>query len=244
MKVSATEIKNRFGSYLEKCKEEDIYITKNEKIVAVLKQFDSSKDGYMVANEGSTAYNYSGRRVTYEEFLEMTEDTEERYEYIDGEIYLLASPGMTHQITHSNLYEKFLTWFKGKPCRVFSAPFDITLLNEEFKSKNVVQPDLIITCDHNETRTDKDRYMGIPSLVIEIVSPSARGRDMVKKLNVYLEGGVDEYWIIDPQKQQVMLYHFIDKQPETMLVYDMHNTVNSIRFEGLCISVSDIFESI
>ncbi len=244
MKISATEVKNRFGTYLEKCSEEDIYITKNEKIVAVLKNYDSSKSGYMITNEGSMAYNYSGRKVTYDKFLEFTENTEERYEYIDGEIYLLASPGMTHQIIHSNLYEKLITWFKGKPCRVFSAPFDITLENEELNSKNVVQPDLIVTCDHNKTRTDKDRYMGIPSLVIEIISPWTRGRDMVKKLNVYLEGGVDEYWIIDPQKQQVILYHFIDKQPEPIMVYNMGDTVRSIRFEGLCINADDIFESI
>jgi Uma2 family endonuclease len=81
-------------------------------------------------------------------------------------------------------------------------------------------------------------------LVIEIVSPGARRRDMVKKLNVYLGGGIDEYWIADPKKHQVILYCFIDKQPETMIVCGKGDTVKSIRFEGLCIDVNDIFENI
>jgi Uma2 family endonuclease len=244
MKTNATDVKNRFGYYLRTCREEDIYITKNEKIIAVLSGFDDSKEGYLAIKEGSTAYNYSGKKVTYEEFLEITEGNEERYEYIDGEVYLLASPGMTHQIIHSNLYGKFLEWFEGKNCRVFSAPFDVTLLNEEFNSKNIVQPDLLITCDHEKTRNEKDRYMGIPSLVIEIISPQARGRDMVKKLDVYLKGGVSEYWIIDPQKHQILLYHFIDNQPETVMLYNEGDTVKSLLFKGLDLATNDIFKDI
>jgi len=242
MKANATDVKNSFGSYLKKCREEDIYITKNEKIVAVLTAFDNSKDGHMVINEGNAAYNYSGKKVTYEEFLQISEGSEERYEYIDGEVYLLASPGMTHQIIHSNLYGRLLAWFEEKRCRLFSAPFDVTLLNEELNSKNVIQPDLLVTCDHEETRNEKDRYMGIPSLVIEIMSPHARGRDMVKKLDVYMKGGVSEYWIVDPQKRQVLLYHFADNQPETLMLYNTGDVVKSLHFKDLEIAENDIFK--
>lgn len=240
VRVSATDMKNYFGKYLKECEKKDIYVTKNDKIVAKLSRYEDNLRGHLAFNEGNAAYSYSGKRVSYEEFLNITEGNEERYEYIDGEVYLLASPGLTHQIVHSNLYKKFIQWFEGKPCQVLSAPFDIILNNEETKSKNVVQPDLLVTCDHNEKTNSKDRYMGVPSLVIEILSPGTRSRDMVKKLNVYLEGGVNEYWIVDSRMEQVIQYHFVEKQLEKMMTYDRSMTIKSQHFIGLEIDVTDI----
>ena len=241
MKVSATDMKNYFGKYLKKCEEEAIFITKNERIIAKLSHYDDPSDGYLMIKEGSAAYTYSGKRVTYEEFLKITEGNEERYEYIDGEVFLLSSPGMKHQIVLSNMARILLNWFNGKKCRVFAAPFDVTLINEEIENKNVVQPDLLISCDYNEQRNEKDRYTGIPALVVEILSPQTRSRDHTKKLNVYLEGGVSEYWIVDPKKQKVVQYYFVEKQLTEMITYGYQDMVKSIHFEGLEVSAADIF---
>jgi Uma2 family endonuclease len=153
----------------------------------------------------------------------------------------LASPGFTHQDIHSNLYENLVLWFKGKSCRVLSAPFDVTLYNEETKSKNVVQLDLLVTCDHKEATDSNDRYMGIPALVIEILSLQTRSRDLVKKLNLYLEGGVNEYWVVDPREKQVILYYFIEKKLEQMITYKHSEVVESFYFKGWDIAVADIF---
>ena len=146
----------------------------------------------------------------------LSDNNEERYEYIGGEIYLMSSPGMTHQLIHANIYSHLVNWLKGKKCRVFSAPFDVTLANDEQKSKNVVQPDLLISCDYLEQHDANDRYTGIPALVIEILSPHTRSMDQVKKLNVYLDGGVSEYWVVDPRDRKVTLYYFVEKQLEDM----------------------------
>jgi len=240
MKVSATDMKNYFGKYLKKCEEEAIFITKNERIIAKLSHYEDPSEGYLMIKEGSAAYTYSGKRVTYEEFLKITEGNEERYEYIDGEVFLLTSPGMMHQIILTNMIEVLLPWFKGKKCRVFAAPFDVTLINET-ENKNVVQPDLLISCDYNEQRNEKDRYTGIPALVVEILSPQTRSRDHTRKLNVYLEGGVSEYWIVDPKKQKVVQYYFVEKQLTEMITYGYQDMVKSIHFEGLEVSAADIF---
>jgi len=241
MKVSATDMKNYFGKYLKKSREEDIFITKNDRIIAKLSSYVDPTEGYLMIKEGSAAYTYSGKRVTYEEFLNITEGNEERYEYIDGEVFLLSSPGMKHQIILSNMAKYLLNWFDGKKCRVFAAPFDVTLINEEINNKNVVQPDLLISCDFNEQRNERDRYTGIPALVVEILSPQTRSRDHVKKLNVYLEGGVSEYWVVDPKELKVIQYYFVEKQLTEMLVYKYQDTVKSIHFKGLEISAADIF---
>lgn len=242
MKVSATDMKNYFGKYLKLCEKENIFITKNDRIIAKLSKYDDPSEGYLVIKEGSAAYTYSGKKVTYEEFLNITEGNEERYEYIDGEVFLLSSPGMKHQIILSNMISRLFNWFEGKKCRVFAAPFDVTLINEEIDNKNVVQPDILISCDYNEQRNERDRYTGIPSLVVEILSPQTRSRDHVKKLNVYLEGGVSEYWIVDPKEMKVIQFYFIEKQLTEMNTYKCPEVAKSIHFKGLEISTADIFK--
>ena len=241
MKVSATDMKNYFGKYLKKCEDEDIFITKNERVIARLSRYDDPSEGYLMIKEGSAAYTYSGKRVTYEEFLKITEGNEERYEYIDGEVFLLSSPGVKHQIILSNLMMYMLNWFNGKKCRVFAAPFDVTLLGEEIESKNVVQPDILISCDYNEQRNERDRYTGVPTLVIEILSAQTKSRDHVKKLKVYMDGGVGEYWIVDPIELKVIQYHFAEKELLEMITYAHPDVVKSIHFKGLELVMSDIF---
>lgn len=241
MKVSATDMKNYFGKYLEQCKDEAILITKNDRVVAKLSSYEDPADGYLMLKEGSAAFSYSNKRVTYEEFRKITDNNEERYEYIGGEIYLMSSPGITHQLIHTNIYGDLINWFKGKKCHVFSAPFDVTLANDEQNSKNVVQPDLLISCDYLQQHDENDRYTGIPALVIEILSPSTRSMDQVKKLNVYLDGGVSEYWVVDPRDRKVTLYSFLARQLEDMTLFKYPDVVKSIHFSGLEVPTADIF---
>lgn len=103
MKVSATDMKNYFGKYLEQCKEEVILITKNDHIVAKLSSFEDPSVGYLMVKQGSSAYAYTGKRVTYEEFCKIADHNKERYEYIGGEIYLMTSPGISHQLIHTHV---------------------------------------------------------------------------------------------------------------------------------------------
>ena len=241
MKVSATEMKNYFGKYLEACKDEAILITKNDRVVAKLSSYEDPSDGYLMLKEGSVAYAYAGKRVTYEEFRRISDHNEDRYEYIGGEIYLMSSPGISHQLIHTHINEYLIHWLKGKKCQVFSAPFAVTLANEDQNSKNVVQPDLLISCDYLEKHDGNDRYTGIPTLVIEIMSPHTRSIDQVKKLNVYLDGGVSEYWVVDPRDRRVTLYYFADKQLEDMALIKYPDVVKSIHFKGLEVPTADIF---
>ena len=52
--------------------------------------------------------------------------------------------------------------------------------------------------------------MGTPLLVVEILSPSTRSRDMVDKLNTYMISGVKEFWVVDPKQEVVLVYSFKD----------------------------------
>lgn len=89
---------------------------------------------------------------------------------------------MRHQIVHSNLFGILKEIFDVKKCRVFSAPFDVTFMEESSKAADVLQPYLFVSCDWTEKRYSNDRYEGIPSLGIEIMSETTRTRDMVHEL--------------------------------------------------------------
>lgn len=97
MIVSSTEVQNNFGKYLMLATKEDIIITRNGMVIAKLSAVEGAVAAKGAVSENLTKHGwYGGRKATYEEFLELTRDSEDRYEYIDGEIYYLASPKTAH----------------------------------------------------------------------------------------------------------------------------------------------------
>src|SRR5690606_19766038 len=101
-------------------------------------------------------------------------------------------------------------WFRGKSCTPLTSPFDVTFVKSE-DNINVVQPDLIVVCD-KENIDVKGKYQGVPTLVVEVLSPSTRSKDMIKKLDLYRQCGVKEYWVVDPVHEQIMVYSFADQE--------------------------------
>jgi Uma2 family endonuclease len=252
MYVSATEVQNNFGKYLKLCKVENIIITRNGKKRAVLLYYPRNSDGYE-AGEPIVEYGTSPRKegyVTYQQFLDMTENSENRYELIDGEVYLLASPSFTHQKVLGELYMNFRSYFDShESCDPFVAPFDIDLIRQPIKQLrdvteddiNVVQPDVIVLCDYEKDINDKDRYKGTPKLVVEILSPSTRGKDRIKKLGLYMESGVSECWIIDPMNKSVMIYFFKNYELDIDAIYMHGQLAVSESYPGLGIAVDTLF---
>ena len=248
MIVSSTEIQNNFGRYLMLAAAEDIIITKNGKEIAKLcsinpKFLMSSNDVVMVEEEAPEYMgDYGGKKATYEEFLELVTKSEKRYEYIDGEIYCLSSPKTVHQIAVAEIFVSFYNFFQGKKCSPMVAPYDITLKRNQ-KNINVVQPDIMVICDLEEKLNEKDYYMGVPSLIVEVISESTRAKDFVKKLDLYMSCGVKEYWIVNPLNKEVAVYAFRDCDIYANITFRQSETAKSYIFEGLTIDLSRIFLS-
>jgi len=125
-------------------------------------------------------------------------------------------------------------WFKGKKCEPLTAPFDVTLLKDN--NKNVVQPDILVICD-TENIDEKGRYWGIPSLILEVLSETTRHKDMLKKLDLYINSGVSEYWIVNPFSKEIYVYYIKNKTIEDYKVYKSNERAKSIMFEGFEIPV-------
>ena len=158
----------------------------------------------------STAYefNKAAPPYTYADYLEW--ETDKRYEIIDGEAYMMASPSVDHQSISRELLLQFGNFLKGKPCKVFTAPLDVRLFpGEDNRDKTVVQPDLLVVCDPSKL-ADRKSCRGAPDMAIEIFSPSNTTNPLLLKFNQYLAAGVREYWVVIPETKTVQV-HILEK---------------------------------
>jgi prevent-host-death family protein len=240
--ITATEFKNNLGLYLDSAiGGQEVVITKNGKIAARLLSFNSVQAPPRTLLEEAVDYKISPKTVPYEEFLKIYENTDARMEYINGEIIMLGSPNVAHQTISGTLYLILSAYLKGKKCRVFYAPFDVHLYKINIKDPDVVQPDLLIACDIEEKVDSRGRYTGIPALVIEILSPGTRTKDMVHKLNTYMLSGVREFWVVDPDNRGVFVYGFNNYEIDHFAVYKPGDTIQSHFFDGLECTPDELF---
>lgn len=231
MIITATDVKNNFGKMLKLLEYEDIIVKKNGRVIAKIVKHTEQLDTYGTIKESNHGYRPEDRKVSYEEFLKFTTNSEERYELIDGEIYMLASPKVTHQSLVGLFYGEFYKYFDGKSYTPFVSPYDIKL--EVDNKINVLQPDLGVICNLEEYTDEEDRYIGVPTLVVEVLSKSSVTRDMVRKLNIYMLSGVEEYWIIDSFNETAKVYSFKDYEIADYKEYNKGSEVESFVFEGL-----------
>lgn len=238
MRVPSTEVQNSFGKYLKFAEAgEDIIVTKNGRDMAKL---TAMQEADKVCEE-SALYETGGERVSYEEFLELVNQSDQRFELIDGVVYNLASPVYKHQHAVHELHGTFYNWFKGKPCTPLTSPFDVTFDQDPYNIC-VVQPDIVVICDKQNVN-EKGQYRGIPTLVIEVLSPSTRSKDLLKKLHLYQRSGVQEYWVVDPLHEQVQIYVLTKQDIIDSIVYTKRadDDIESVVFDGLKASLIAIF---
>jgi prevent-host-death family protein len=240
--ITATEFKKNLGMYIDYVSENnEVVVTKNGRKALRLTPYITEIEQYFMVKENALDYQYGGKKVSYEEFMEIYEKTDLRMEYINGEIVLLSSPSTFHQDISGNLFVKLRNYLKGKNCKVFYAPFDVHFFKHEIDTPDVMQPDLLIACDLEGNVTEKGRYMGTPALCVEILSKSTRSKDMVDKLNTFMMSGVNEFWVVDPFKRTVIVYLFNNFNIEEYATFKGEENLVSYHFAGLQIPLDEIF---
>ncbi len=158
----------------------------------------------------------------------------QRAELIDGELYMMAAPGMIHQRIVMELsfrIRSHIEEHKGS-CEVFPAPFAV-FLNAD--NEIYLEPDISVICD--KSKLTDEGCKGAPDWIIEIVSPSSRPMDYNKKLFKYRTAGVREYWIVDPMNVRITVYNF---ERDTFEEYKFTDSVKSGIYENLEINFSEI----
>lgn len=185
---------------------------------------------------GSTVFKEGG--YTLRDYLSLPDD--QRVELIDGVFYDMAAPTTVHQAIAGFLYKYLLDHVleHGGPCMPFIAPVDVQLDQDD---RTVVQPDVLIVCDRSLYRNG--RIFGAPDLLVEILSPATRRKDLQLKLYKYANAGVREYWIIDPDRKVIIVYKL--EEVEIPVIYSFQDTVPVGIWQGECrIDFRKIYEKI
>lgn len=172
------------------------------------------------------------KRYTIDDIYALPEG--QRAELIDGQIYFMAPPKRIHQrLVHQ--FERIIGNYiveKHGDCEVYPAPFAV-FLNAD--NKNYVEPDISVICDKN--KLDEYGCNGAPDWIIEIVSPGSRKMDYNIKLFKYRTAGVKEYWIVDYEKNLVMVYDFQNEDGDD---YTFSDTIQVGIYPDLVIDLSSI----
>ena len=148
------------------------------------------------------------KQYTYADYLNWMD--EKRRELIDGFIKLMTpSPSRKHQEISFQLTRILGNYLVKKQCKGFSAPSDVRFpkdseSRDEKEIYTVVQPDIYVVCDL--TKLDDKGCLGAPDFIIEIVSPDQVQRDVKEKFELYQRHGVKEYWIVNPNDENVNVF--------------------------------------
>lgn len=159
----------------------------------------------------------------------------ERAELIDGELFWMDAPIRVHQKAIMKLafeIELYIRNHKGS-CEVYPTPFAV-YINKD--NKNYVEPDISVVC--SSEKLDVKGCQGAPDWTIEIVSPSGKTMDYERKVRLYREVGVREYWIVDAETETVTVYDFEhDKEPGR---YSFSDRIKAGIFEDLYLQISEM----
>ena len=161
--------------------------------------------GYNLAPKKTPEKKKKDGEYTLDDYYALPD--ERRVELIDGVFYDMSAPAVIHQKILGELFMLFreCTDAHEGECEVYLSPCDVRL---DMDNKTMVQPDLLVICGPYDLGAK--RFEGAPDLVLEILSPSTRSKDMLLKLYKYQNAGVKEYWIVDPERETVMVYDFRD----------------------------------
>jgi len=176
--------------------------------------------------------------VTVADLDTMPEDGN-RYEVIEGEIFVSRSPNLAHQSVSGNIFRSVDTYLIQNPIgRVWSTPGVI------FSEYTGVIPDLVFVSNQRlDEIASGERITGAPDLVIEIVSPGAENvrRDRVAKRQLYGRYGVKEYWIVDFVNRIIEIYQLQGSMLQLVLSLTDKDEITSSVLPGYRCRVDTIF---
>ena len=184
------------------------------------------------------------KSYTFADYL--TWNFQDRIELIKGKIFKMSPfPNRNHQTISGNLFFEIKKIFINKSCKIYSAPFDVRLIdfkksNEDQQVTTVIQPDICIICD--QSKLDNKGCIGAPDLIIEILSPGNTEKEMSIKFDLYEENNVKEYWIVEPFDKTIFIYtlqngKYIGLKPQTY-----SDTISSPLFKEMNFEIKKAFE--
>ena len=171
--------------------------------------------------------------------LDACPDDNNRYELIEGELFVSRAPGIPHQRVLHSLQLELGLYLKGNPIGII-----VPGTGAVFSDYDAVIPDLVfIRNERWNAVTSGQKITGAPDIVIEIVSPGTENqrRDLQVKRQLYGKYGIREYWIVDPKNSSVLIFHLLGQTLEEIATLTSDDEYTSPILPGFHLKVGTIF---
>lgn len=174
---------------------------------------------------------------TEEQYLTMTDHTNRLVEFTDGLLEPLPMPTDRHQAILAFLYEAFTAFVRPRGGKVRFAPLRLRIRPDKFR-----EPDLLLVRSADDPRR-QNRFWTGADLALEVVSPDKPGRDLVDKRGDYAEGGVPEYWIVNPEDETITVLVLHEGSYIEAGVFDGAQTAVSTMLAEFTVGVRAVFDA-
>lgn len=146
------------------------------------------------------------KHLTYDDLESIPQEREgDRHEIIDGELIVTPAPIPDHQDSSANIFVPMRGHVVERRLgKVYYSPIDI-----RFTPDNVLNPDIVFVAHDRLHIIGPKAIDGPPDLVVEILSPGTRRRDLTVKRDHYARFGVREYWIVDLDRRTVQVLELV-----------------------------------
>jgi Uma2 family endonuclease len=173
------------------------------------------------------------------EDLDACPDDGNRYELIEGELFVSRAPGIPHQLAVQNVQKSFLIYLDRNPIGIL-----VPGVGAVFTEYDAVIPDLCFVRSERWTEVvSGGKLTGAPDIVVEVLSPGAenRRRDLSVKRQLYAKYGVKEYWAVDPENHSVEIYRLLGQTLESVATLMDDDEITSPMLPSFQLKVSAIF---
>ena len=175
-------------------------------------------------------------RFGFSDLLTMPEDGR-RYEIHGGELVVMPSPLLCHQIAAGEICSVLNDYRRRSGGCAVTAPFDIV-----FDEYDVVQPDVVFFRAERLHLLDPEVVTrAAPDIAVEVLSPSTASVDRGRKMEMFARYGVPEYWIVDPVRLAIEVHAFENGAYRCAQVATGGDTVRSVLLPDLTFTAAGIF---
>ena len=175
--------------------------------------------------------------------LELLPEDGNRYEIVDGELYVAKQPHLHHQIVCSKIVALLEHW--SEQTHMGLAIFTPGVI---FTNDNAVVPDVVwISYERLATALQADgKLHSSPELVIEVLSPGVENerRDRELKLKLYSRRNAKEYWIVNWQERTLEVYRRENAELKLIKTLDETNVLDTPLLPGFSCKVGELFTSV
>lgn len=183
------------------------------------------------------------KRWTADDYLAFERASDEKHEFIDGQVYLMAGASENHNLITANVIIALGSQLRGRPCKLYPSDMRVRIT----RSDDYHYPDISVVCGEAQIEDDEQDTLLNPALIVEVLSPSTEQFDRGKKFENYrLLPSLEEYVLIAQDRAHIE--HYVRQDGGTWLYSEIKglDSTSEIRLPsiGCGLSMADVYDKV